>query len=234
MDLKLQKIVNDYMNDFESKKYSSVAVRNSIPIIWFGDMEAYQKSDKKILTIGLNPSLREFPAYGRPRFNLNANNADALYKTLNNYFIDNPYDNWFNNFERCLNRIDTSFGGKMSSAHFSNTAIHIDVFSSIATNPTWGRLSDFEKDEVNQQELFQDLLDYLNPDIILMSVANECFMNTLNIRNPIKIFYRHRKVEVYDENGRIMIYGRNMKGQPFGGIDAKDLDLAFAKVKSIM
>ncbi|MBD5091780.1 MAG: hypothetical protein HDT36_00115 [Clostridiales bacterium] len=240
MDLELQKIVNNYLKDFENKKNFDFVVKNSIPVVWFGDIEAYQKSPKRIVTIGVNPSNKEFPTKDKPRFDCKANNADALYNTLNNYFKDNdtsnPYTGWFNNLERCLNLIDTSFGGKMNATNFTNTAIHIDEHTSIATSKIWRKLKEKQIQEINQQELFQDLLNYLNPDVILMSRNHDIFMSSLHIVNPVQIFYEHRKIEVYQENNRIMVYGRNSQGTPFSKdyITDKMFNDAFSEVRNLM
>ena len=36
-------------------------VSPAIPILFFGDLDAYLASRMRVLTVGLNPSLREFP-----------------------------------------------------------------------------------------------------------------------------------------------------------------------------
>lgn len=45
----------------EDPRRKTCIVQDSIPILWFGDMEAYCHSKRKIVTVGLNPSLQEFP-----------------------------------------------------------------------------------------------------------------------------------------------------------------------------
>lgn len=231
MDQELKMILNSYLRDFEQKKQKSFVVKNSIPIVWFGDIEAYQTSETKIVAVGLNPSYIEFPVNKWQRFDIHANNADDLYDTLNRYFWYNPYKQWFSHFERCLNRMDASFGGVMTDTHYDSTAICLDAFSAIATNPTYSKLFDSQKDEIDQQHLFQRLLDYLQPDVILMSVAFDRFVDILDINSPYNPIYKDSegKIKIYKENGRVMVYGRNMKGQPFGGIRSEVLDTAFNK-----
>ena len=60
-----------------------------------------------------------------------------------------------------------------------DTAVHIDIYSSIATDPTWGNLDAGVKNELQNITLFKELLQYLNPDVILVSVNrdifNQCF-----------------------------------------------------------
>lgn len=226
MDIDLEILVNKYLRDFESKRYFRVVVPNSIPIVWFGDLEEYKKSPVKIVTIGLNPSLNEFK---EPRFDTHANNADTIYKTLCNYFYYNPYKVWFAQFEKCLKRMDASYGGKMSDTRYTDTAIHIDAYSSIATAPTWSKLTQREKDSVNQQELCQRLFDYLQPDIVLMSTAHNVFYDTLNITCSPCLYYDYkgkRVVEIYKQHGQILIWGQTFGGA-FGGIPNEILDEAF-------
>jgi len=47
-------------------------ITNSLPIPFFGDVEAYEASDIHIVTAALNPSREEFPADGSARFDLEA------------------------------------------------------------------------------------------------------------------------------------------------------------------
>lgn len=60
-----------------------------------------------------------------------------------------------------------------------DTAVHIDIYSSIATDPTWGNLDAGVKNELQNITLFKELLQYLNLDVILVSVNrdifNQCF-----------------------------------------------------------
>ena len=61
----LNKIIEEYIIDFIAKRndpaLKKVIVENSIPIIWFGNINKYLDSEKRILTVGLNPSNIEFP-----------------------------------------------------------------------------------------------------------------------------------------------------------------------------
>jgi hypothetical protein len=48
--------------DHAVENSNGVVVRPSILILYFGDSEAYRRSPLKIVTVGLNPSPREFPS----------------------------------------------------------------------------------------------------------------------------------------------------------------------------
>lgn len=158
MDKQLEDLLNKYIADFKSKQ-CDVVVPQSIPIVWFGNIEAYFKSQVKIVTVGLNPSYNEFPEVYRskasPRFKGKTLNANNLYTSLNEYFNFNPYKSWFAHFEGCLNRLGASFGGQMSKGIvYKNTAISIDFFSSSATNPTFSKLSEHGENGKSTKEVY--------------------------------------------------------------------------------
>ncbi len=220
----LTNVLQEYISDFLKKRNFSYVVKPSIPIVWFGDIEEYNESPKKVVTVGINPSLSEFE---KKRFNivdLECENAvDELVNTLNLYFKDNPYD-WFNNFEKVLSTLDASYYEKKAT----NTAIHIDIYSAIATNPIWRYLSDGEKKDIQRTDLFKKLLNLLDPDIIVFSVNNDIFKDVFsdfkleksedNINDKKGIFIRK-----YKNGTQILIWGRNMQGQPFGGLSNQEI-----------
>lgn len=216
MEKPIEDILKKYIADFKTKQ-SEVIVPSSIPIVWFGDIYAYFKSQIKIVTIALNPSKNEFPetynSTAKPRFIDKSLIADRLYTSLNEYFKFNPYKIWFSHFESCLNKLGASFGGIMSSGiQYNNTALSIDYFSSIATDPTFSRLSESSKKEIDQRVLFFDLLKFLNPDIAIMSTAKEYFRTVFDTSN--KIYEAKGKTEIYRVGNSFAIWGRNIKGTP--------------------
>src|SRR5262245_41962665 len=77
-----------------------LAVINSIPVPYFCDVSGYLDSSFLIITVGLNPSDREFEE-DKHRFNVSARTPDALEQTLCEYFRKNAYS-WFNSFETIL------------------------------------------------------------------------------------------------------------------------------------
>lgn len=68
-------------------------VQNSIPIPFFGDLAAYNNSEKRVLTVALNPSDKEFPKEGDPRFKVEQalRGPEELEAELSAYFKRNPY-----------------------------------------------------------------------------------------------------------------------------------------------
>lgn len=182
MKRELKKIMRLYIEDFNQKKkdktINHVIVPHSIPIIWFGNLNKYLKSKTKVITVSINPSKNEF---NEKRFDfinfkkLSINDSiSSLYKTLNNYFSTNPYRRWFSSCEYTVNQFNSSYYDK-SRDGIKNTAIHIDVYSAIATDPTWSKLNKYEKETIERTDLFTMLINFLKPDVILFSSNKEIF-----------------------------------------------------------
>lgn len=55
----IQLITNEF-NYFKQLNYKHSIVSNSVPIIWFGNVEKYLESELKVITVSLNPSDIEF------------------------------------------------------------------------------------------------------------------------------------------------------------------------------
>ena len=222
MDKNLNEILESYCKDYYEKKDLPFVVKKSIPIAWFGDINAYLNSDKKILTVALNPSDKEFIENRFPKA-LESLNAQNLYDSLNAYFEENPYSPWFKNFEKILNILDSTYGGKLNTNNktFKNQSISIDIYSPLATSPTWGKLKSSEKQAIINTSLFKTLLDYLNPDIILISVSQNDMIENLQLENIIPVDATYKKgikISGYKTDTRIVLYGRNYYRTPFGGM----------------
>ena len=235
MDLKLSEIIDEYWANYVELRDEDFVVKPSIPIIWFGDMEAYKKSDLKVVTVALNPSDREFcknkgelPSFFRfpegqniyKENYLNDTNKNRLFKTLCGYYKNNPYDEWFNCFEKPLNHIGASY------KNGNNIAVHIDIYTAVATNPTWGKLGKEQQQKISADrtrtiKLFRDFVDYLSPDVILYS-ANRTELNRAfgfeSKDPPIKVYPTGSKgfnISIYEYNKCLIISGRNNYGKPF-------------------
>jgi len=80
-----------------------------------------------------------------------------------------PYRGWFDQgFERVLNGLSASYYDG-----FRNTAVHTDLLSPLATDPTWGRLSNEERNRLADggTPLWHRVIRALQPDVIVASVA---------------------------------------------------------------
>lgn len=148
-------------------------VSPAIPILFFGDLDAYLASRMRVLTVGLNPSLREFPD-GEPfsRFplaeELTPGEPDHYLNALSAYFRTDPYRGWFSSFEPLLNGLGSSY-----YAGHPSTALHTDICSPIATDPTWTGLDEEERTvlEADGGPLWHTLVEALQPHMVVLSVA---------------------------------------------------------------
>ena len=119
----LSGLIDEYWNDYAAHRILSFVVNPSIPIIWFGNLEAYCNSSVRVVTIGLNPSNGEFldsnktkkkkdeTASYSPSFRfykakdlvakskLLKVDKDKLIESYNDYFNPNNSYDWFSNFE---------------------------------------------------------------------------------------------------------------------------------------
>lgn len=144
-----------------------------MPILCFGDVDAYLKSPLRVVTVGLNPSLVEFPT-DKPfeRFpvaeGITSEDQGSYLKAMSAYFRTNPYRGWFRHFEPLLNSMGASFYPGDPS-----TVLHTDICSPVATDPTWSRLEDTERQllEGDGEPLWHDLLRALEPQVVVLSVA---------------------------------------------------------------
>jgi hypothetical protein len=146
------------------------------PIHWFGDRPAYESSPLRIVTVGLNPSDREFrpddvtPPSKDFRFPDFDGSSEGLHLALNNYFKRNPYGAWFkSSFGAVLHGFDASF-----YPGATNTALHTDICSPWATIPTWSGLPDEACRELEQEghAMWKALMLELKPHIMLFSASN--------------------------------------------------------------
>ena len=163
-----------------------IVVPNSIPVLWFGDLKAYDKSEKKVVTVGINPSRKEFgklskgvllpmPTY---RFPLSRSSFvptfDEYACAMGAYFNNNPLITWFWPNEVALNACGASYGGKMRTnlgLEASNTGLHIDVQAPLATDQ-WGKLSASQKTDISARFNgdFDSLVEALDPDILIVPI----------------------------------------------------------------
>lgn len=185
----LIKTVKQY---FAEHKSQSFVVSPSIPILYFGDEVAYRKSKLKVITVGKNPSWNEFfdPSnrlfYIKYRFpNWDGSN---LTHVLNEYFIQKPLKQWFSSFEPILNGLKCSY---YPNIQFQNIALHTDICSPIATQPTWSKLNLSQQQLLFKQgvEIWWNLIEDLEPDLILVSIPRYLFLQNISnvLGDPIHI-----------------------------------------------
>jgi hypothetical protein len=204
-----------HYNDF--KKYEWI-VKPAIPILFFGNVTEYLKSDIKMITVALNPSDKEFD---ERRFcfksnKLNENDALKTLVTLSNYFEYNPYNNWFDKHtERILNELATSY---YSNKKFKNIALNTDLCTPLATRPTWSKLKiklKYEKETLNllMKEGFQiwlDLMKILKPSIILISVAKS-YLTSNNFIEVSKLKVNPNNINTFGYNDTLEEFKKEKK-----------------------
>ena len=173
----LKKSIKHY-NEFKRHDYIP---KPSLPILFFGDVEQYSKEKFRIVTAALNPSDIEFRetkssgSFSFFRFPYYQEDSEkTLYISLRDYFKNNPYNNWFDSSYR---NILKGLGYSFYDDHLK-TLIHTDIVSPLATNPTWSALSKRKKIDstiLNLESigltLWEELIEILKPDLILISVA---------------------------------------------------------------
>lgn len=233
----LQKVA---LRAFEQHEYfkrmrSEVVVPNSIPILYFGNLPKYVTPGKKVVTVGLNPSNKEFLCNDRKKSSNGPNSYSALCRfgertfrkpkdevssnkyqdALNRYFENEPYMNWFKKLDPLLEGFHCSFGGKFLPRKY--TALHTDIASTTATFPTYSRLRNDVKRELFNEgfTLWTDLIEKcLKPDYILLS-GNDVIRKELQKKYGVlglddsvgRIQFGPRKTVLYSEK---FIYEKNV------------------------
>lgn len=179
MDERLRDLICDSWKAYKKAEGEAYLVQPSIPILFFGDSEKYFSSKVKVITVGLNPSRCEFPEEDRfQRFaaaryvspsTLEGAMYDAYVESLNEYYRQDPY-NWFDCYEYLLRGLDCSYHGTAL-----NTALHTDICTPLATDPTWSGLPPIAQGSLigSGRDIWHTLVKWLSPDLIIASVARE-------------------------------------------------------------
>ena len=134
----LDQAVTQSWRAFDRAARMPVRVTPAAPILFFGDHGAYRASPLRVLTVGLNPSLHEFPV-GQPfrRFPLvdgRGREPGRYLDAMSSYFRTDPFRAWFSALEPLLNGSGASYYAAETS-----TALHTDICSPVATRPTAAR-----------------------------------------------------------------------------------------------
>lgn len=187
-----------YFKDMnENSVVSKKIVDNSIPILFFGDLNGYLNSDLRIITVGINPSDAEFPK-DRVRFSrarhlygtteeIRDDEVDDYISALSEYFdlagntysqeSDNAYE-WF--YKKPINGMLSGLEASYDNTR-KNRVIHTDICTPIPTSPTWSGLNKKEKEVMRGtgNRLWEKLICLLKPDVILLSCANKYWNNLI-------------------------------------------------------
>jgi hypothetical protein len=182
---------------FEKHYKESFVVKPSLPILYFGNLDLYKNSKLKIVTVGKNPSDNEFKIHKEDKFsfcrfpvwNPEINN---LKETLNDYFERKPLFQWFSCFEPILNALNCSF---FSDRNYENAALHTDICSPLATDPTWGKLTKGQQSILypGGVNIWRQLINELQPDILLISVQRAIFSDIISSEGKILLTFNRKK-----------------------------------------
>ena len=232
---KLNELAAECWKAFDRVAGCSFVVRPAIPILYFGDSNRYFSSIRRIVTVGLNPSklefpedcpLRRFPAAEAMALDPRQRASSCHRAALDSYFRTDAYKSWFSSFEPILNGLDASFyDGKAS------TAVHTDLCSPIATDPTWSKLPKESKLllESDGMNIWHSLIEALAPDVILVSIAKS-YLDRIRFRAiaaPIVIWKSEAnrpyeilgtQVEISSAKPSLIVFGRAAQ-KPFGTLN---------------
>jgi hypothetical protein len=244
----LRDLIDEAWREYACHHQEDFVVTPSIPILFFGDLRRYLASPVRVVTVGLNPSRIEFPDTDRfQRFpearDLNGAAKDATFSqryimALSDYFRSAPYMKWFNAYEHILHGLNASYRDGASS-----TALHTDICTPLATDPTWSRLSPVHRAafELRGTPLWHRLVAYLAPDVLLVSIARNRLatlpfaergkweiISTIEQKKPYNI--EARKIRLAEGNDTLVVFGRASQ-TPFGSISTVDKEKVGARVK---
>jgi hypothetical protein len=212
-------------------------LRPSVPILYFGDYRAYTKSCYRIVTVGLNPSRHEFPETDPfARFpSLSASSStigeQSYLAALNRYFVTKPYASWFKAFDPILNGLEASY-----YPGWPSTALHTDICSPLATDPTWSGLDSRARATLQTAglDLWHSLVELLAPQVMLISVAR-AHLESIRFQrlSGVRVVYRIERRNPYAvEHWTIdvagapchVVFGQAAQ-RPFGTISKRDKEL---------
>lgn len=206
-------IVSDCFHDYYGPNNPACVLRDVVPILWFGDMDAYWASEKKIVTVAVNPSDKEFIVNGVCSINNRFPGAPANYDShnpqhfvaymnaMNGYFKNNAYTKWFWHNEKVLRLFDASYQGVFceykndSGKVFRNTALHIDLKAPVATDPVWGKLDLNGRNAIASiyAKYFDLMWRYLDPDILIVSTSAQNVKEAFGINYGNAVIHRTSK-----------------------------------------
>ncbi len=229
------KLIKKTLEYYKKHKDKKVVVKPSLPILYFGNLYAYSKSKLKVVTVGKNPSDNEFRLnknnpYSFVRFPEWDEKSENLISALNSYFENRPLKTWFSCFEPILNGLSASY----YNSNYEHTALHTDICSPLATNPTWSKLSKEIQSELFEDglEIWKKLIEELQPDIMLVSIPRSLFKSVFKSNGSELVVFNNKKnggyrkkpyvVEVFeyqlDKGKKVKVVFGESANKPFGTI----------------
>ena len=156
---------------------------------------------------------------------------------LNRYFEYNPSP-WFNQLAKFLPVFDSAY---KESENQINRALHIDLFTPIATHPVWPGLAKSQQEQFKMK--FPQLLQLLEPDVLLTSLSVSNLKILLKnagteieeIFDKEEIGKAAKYVRAYRVDKKlIVINGRNFQGTYFGGMTDQFVRKCLTEIKGMI
>lgn len=240
----INKIINDFWNDYVAKKKDSdlSGIIEGIPLVWHGNMDSYFSSKRRIVTVSLNPHYDAFDP-DEEQFNesghklikhlesvdkLSETDIDALKKLYNEYFINNLKASEDPIFKGYKNLFFDILNASYFNEKGKNQVLHIDAATAIATNPVWRKISGRQKRKIKNIELTKQFIDFLKPNIILFSSNNKDLNEIIDNyyqEEEYELKYeeknsRGKSVKIYSDVGKnkVIVFGSN-NFEPFKGVN---------------
>jgi hypothetical protein len=180
-------------------------VPGSMPILYFGDLEAYFDSRLRVITVGKNPSYHEFsPGRTLTSFAQGLSQEDReedmalgytrYLQVLSGYFQGSHYEKWFMNYEKVLTGMSASYYAVDEAGY---RAIHTDLCSPLATVDGYSNLSANDRKALERGgvRLWCDLVGFLRPHAVIMSFGSPYLQKFCTVplhKWPI-LYERHRE-----------------------------------------
>ena len=216
----LGEVVSGAWHAYRNAAAMPARVSPAMPILYFGNLDSYLSSEIRVVTVGLNPSLHEFPSdspfsrFPRAKCVL-PDDTDQYLAALSDYFRVEPYSSWFSAFEPMLNGLGASYYNGHTSA-----ALHTDICSPVATQPTWSGLRFATRRALEEDggPLWHNLLTELRPQIVMLSVAKRHLsriqFDSLTTWQGAHVFEKTRTGGHRVRPVRISTQWREMNGSP--------------------
>jgi hypothetical protein len=221
----------------ELQRHNIPVVRSSVPVLYFGNLEQYLSSPLRVITAALNPSKNEFPDEEPAKRFPGACGAypKGYFAALNQYFDPGhePLWEWFVHFDTLLEGLRSGFRAGRPSR-----AVHTDLCSPIATQPTYSGLTSPQRRELEQlgAPLWSELAELIDPDVIVMSGG-------VSMRDRVAVFVDARWQRIFGsgrksvELAEVDAWGRRRVGVfglttnvPFGALSFGERRLVGALV----
>jgi hypothetical protein len=199
-------------------------VRDSIPIVLFGDLDDYWDSPWRVITVGLNPSNHEFPERNPwqrfPDGKLARENilrgdietaATKCMDAVLGYFKEDRglrVWNWFRHYGEVLEGMNYDYGPGSKGV-----VLNTDYISPLASVDGFSDLKERQQQDLKDQAdgWWLKLADCLDPDLVLLSFREEYFKEIkwkLGLRLLPRFHFEVRSTTTGAKPKEVRMYGR--------------------------